>query len=359
MDIGWSSIGFLFLLFVLVTGNSGCMFHFDRSLSPGEVRGTVVEAPSPGASLVPVAGARVVIENSSLHVTADSHGAFDLTKVPAGTYAIDITAPPGDAGTVAQGIHLSGITLAALSGGAGDGLDLGRIVLGTLGGIEGTVTSEGASLTGAFAVLPDLTQMVSVNGAFSFSNLNPGTYSLSLVEVSSAGTARIAPPVRVVVNPGEITHVPNIDIPLNPILSQGGIAGRVELLGASSSKGATVTLLGTSIAAQTTDAAGDYSQSGVAADVYTLTASAPGYQSATVGGIIVGGTTTNIPVIVLSPGTNPPANPSTVGGTVSSRSTNFHLVLTPGRAEQPARSPGYRLDPGSLTAHAATDGGTL
>lgn len=345
---------------ILLAGASGCLFHFDRSLSPGEVRGTVVIAPSPGASLVPVSGARIVFEDSSINVTTDSAGTFDVTQVPAGTYAIDITTPPGDAGTFRAGLRLTGITLAPLSGGGlGDGVDLGRIVLETLGGIAGTVTSEGTTVTGAFAVLPDFAQTVTVDGGYSFANLMSGSYTLSVVDPTNPGT-RTAPSVSVTVQPGAITHVPDIAIPVTAtVVTQGGIQGTVQLVGASSSKGATIALLGTSITVQTQDAAGDYAQSAIPADVYTLTASAPGFKTATVAGIIVGGATTQVPLITLQPGSNPPAQPSTIGGSFSVRSTNFHMVLNPGRAQQPAQSPGFRLEPGAIVVGSASDGGAL
>jgi len=344
--------------FSLVLASAGCRFSFDRSLSPGEIRGTVVMAPSPGSSLSPVAGARVSLENSSLGVTTDARGSFVLTQLPAGTYSLDITAPQPQAGVVPQGLHIGNLTLAPVSSTLGSGRDLGQVELGAYGGIAGTVTSQSEPLNGAFVVLPELATTRTVAGAYAFSNLLPGNYALTVVATAAPGAARIAAPVSVTVQPRAVARVPDIDVPLRPVETQGGIAGRVVLLGASSSKGVTVTLGGTSTRVQPSDDAGDYAQTGIPAYVYTVTASAPGYMAAIVQGIIVGGPTTNVPIITLAPGTNPPAPQATIGGSFSSRSADYHMVMVAGRAQQAEQSSVYKLVPNQVALSPA-DGGSL
>ena len=127
---------------------TGCLFSFDRTSAPGELRGTVVFAGA-GTSTLPVAGAHVVLENSTVSVDADAHGVFLLTGLPAGTYALDISASHAGNGLDDSGLRLQGITLADDGNGLGDGRDLGQIVIGAFGGLAGTVTGspEGASVT--------------------------------------------------------------------------------------------------------------------------------------------------------------------------------------------------------------------
>ena len=65
---------------------TACQFTFDRDLTPGEIRGTVVVAGVDGAR-TPASGARIRIEGSGANVRSDAQGRFVLRGLPVGRYA--------------------------------------------------------------------------------------------------------------------------------------------------------------------------------------------------------------------------------------------------------------------------------
>src|SRR4051812_23418805 len=121
------------LLFLLVC--SGCRFSFDRTIGPGEIRGTVVFETT-GKAKEPAAGARVVLENSPVSVKTDAQGRFILRGLRSGTYALSITASQGG-GVSDSGLRLRNITLAAGPHGQPDGRDLGQVAIGAFGDLAG------------------------------------------------------------------------------------------------------------------------------------------------------------------------------------------------------------------------------
>jgi uncharacterized protein (DUF2141 family) len=351
---------------------TGCLFHFDRSLSPGEIRGVAVVAGSSKGTTLPVIGALAKLENSSLQVTADKHGNFVFTQLPAGTYGLDVTNGMSGAGEL--GIHLSGLSLASVSGGLGNGLDLGQITLGALGGIKGQVIKNGGPVTGAVAALPGLAQTNTSDGSYSFSNLLPGDYTITIFQPTGPGQGALAPPVSVHVPPGQIATAPTVDLTNAPVYTQGAIDGVARLLGASSSAGVVISLSGISMTAAT-DSTGKYSESSIPAAVYTLTASANGFLPATIPAVIAAGPTTELPIITLTAGTAPPTpdagvpdagppgldagvlqqdEPYSLGETFSAHSESYHVVGIANRAQSAEQSEHYKFVPSGV---AATAGG--
>jgi hypothetical protein len=349
---------------------TGCRFKVDRTLPPGEITGTVISAASPGQKATPVASARVVLENSSVKISADAHGDFAIVGLAAGTYAVDITPPASSPLAGSVGIHVGGLKLAPLPGGTLSGFDLGTITLERYGGIAGTVTLNGQPVTGAVAVLPGYGRAMSTDGVFAFFNVLPGEYSMTVVDAISGG-ARISQPLKVTVSPGAVLQLPPIDLSTDPVVTTGSITGQAQLSGASSSAGVTIALNGVSTTTQT-DSQGNYSQSNVPANVYNLTATANGFQQVTLNGVIVGGPTTTVPEILLTAVTaatsTPDAgtvvtttsagNPYAIGsGNSVSSSSNFQLTIVSGTVQQPERSRNFQYLPGPVASGTASQGG--
>jgi alpha-tubulin suppressor-like RCC1 family protein len=274
------------------------MFHFDRNLAPGELAGTVVYRAANGA-LLPAAGATLTIENSGLSVSADSKGVFVLTGLPSGVFALDAMASPGGGIPGEVGIHLSGLTI-----GAGDGLDLGQIVLDSLGAIQGSVTVDGQAVgMGAVATIAGLAQSNVADGTFLFPALLPGTYQLSVFDPQSSG-ALVSAPLSVQVNPAATAH-PAIALSSQAdLVTMGAVQGLVQLAGAISNANVDVQFSGLGGPDLTTSSSGLYSSGSVPAAIYTVTASLGGFANVSVPFVIVGGSTTTIPTITLLPITN-------------------------------------------------------
>jgi sugar lactone lactonase YvrE len=114
----------------------GCLFHFDRVLSPGDLTG-LVEAILPGGDTekyVPIEKASVELPGTSMApITTNAQGTFRFEHLSSGTYTLAIHAVATD-GTPIGLFELSGLQIPV-----GGALDLGTIRLDAAGGIHGTV----------------------------------------------------------------------------------------------------------------------------------------------------------------------------------------------------------------------------
>jgi hypothetical protein len=287
---------------------TGCHFTVSRSLAPGEIRGTVVFQGT-GAATLPAGGAHVVLENSATSVDADDRGAFVLSGLPPGTYAITVTASQAGNGVADSGLRLRGITLASTTSGFGDSRDLGKITIGAFGGISGQVTVSGSAAPSAQAVLSAIAQTTAdATGAFTFKDLPAGDYDLVALAPEADAPPLISASLTVHVNPRNTTAVPAIDLSAAMAASMGSLAGQARLTGqavgntsidiALASPGVDPTSLPS---VSTNDEAGDYSAVQIPAGIYSVTAEVGGYESVTVPFIVVGGQTSDVPPITLSP----------------------------------------------------------
>ena len=277
---------------------SACHFDVDRTVSPGEIRGTLVFTSTSGTN-VPVRGAHVALEDSNLSAEADSQGNFSFRNLPPGTYAITVTASQAGNGIADSGVRLQGITLAAIAGGAINGLDLGTIEVGAFGDIAGSVT-QGSATDGAVVTLTGIAQTIVAGGKFAFKDLGPGDYSVALyLPGESGGAGQVTSPVAVHVVPRTSSSV-SLDLTLATTVS-GSIQGLARLAKASTNQGVSVILSGpTATTSVTNNAAGEYVIPQLSPGVYTITAHAMGYEDVAVPFVVVGGTTTNVPPITLT-----------------------------------------------------------
>ncbi|MCP3063958.1 carboxypeptidase regulatory-like domain-containing protein [Myxococcus sp. K38C18041901] len=157
------------------------------------------------------------------------------------------------------------LTVAVLPA-CGDGDDVTR------GGITGEVVlDDGATPEGSEVTLVDTGDTFTLNedGRFIFEDLKPGTYGLSALV---SGYEPMLQEVRV-----ESAQVASAHFALKRIKSK--VSGTIQLEGATSHEGITVTLEGTSFTT-TTDAAGNFVLEGVPTGAHFLEASKEGYLSA-------------------------------------------------------------------------------
>lgn len=276
----------LFAAALLATG--ACTFQFDRSLGPGELRGTVVFQDS-GAALVSVTGARVSLEGARIQVRSDAQGRFVIRQLPEGRYTLRIEHDANGDGLVDAGLVLRDVQL-------GQGRDLGRITIGRLGSISGEVVRNAERLPGAEVALVQQAATVADDGAFQFERLLPGAYQLGVVAHHGADTFVLAEQL-VHVKPGENTPV---TLGLDGLLSTptGSLQGTARLVGTADHGDIGVTLPGASTQL-VTGPDGGYLEAQLPAGIYTVVAHKDGFLPS-VARFVVGGDTTLAPDLLLA-----------------------------------------------------------
>lgn len=147
------------------------------------------------------------------------------------------------------------------------------------------------------------TATTNAQGNYSFTQLSPGTYSLTFIQ---AGFTTLTQSATVAAGQTQV-----VNVILQPV--PGTLTGTVTAQGGAPIAGATVRLtdqFNAVIATVTTNASGQYTVTGITPGQYTLSASAPNFQSQTRGTSIVSGQTTT-ENFTLAP------SPGTVTGTVT------------------------------------------
>lgn len=253
----------------------------------------------------PAANAIVAVENSVLGVQADVHGAFLISGLPAGTYALDVTMPGStDGGPPSSGVHVSNVVLADTGKGLGVGLNLGDVVLGALGTLQGNVDLTGISVTQVTAVLTGVAEVpVNGGGLFTFDNLLPGNYDLNVFALTPQLTARVGGPIAVHISPAVMNTAAGIT--LGATTMSGTVRGQVHLSGVASSINVAVQIFDAdgglaTPASTTTDEEGDYVFTNVPIGIDTVRATNTGFQPSFVPLVVVGGSLT-VPFLPLSP----------------------------------------------------------
>jgi len=186
----------------------------------------------------------------------------------------------------------------------------------TTGGINGAVTDDtGTGLIGATVLLVEAPQFATSSasaGAFSFSGVAPGTYTVKAQAPGYSSAQRTA-----TVTAGKIVSVGNLVLTAAPLTTT--LSGRVQ-----NSAGAAIAnaMVAVGTAYVTTDATGNYTLSGLPAGSATIVVSASGYQSATATATFAAGTSYEFSPTLYS--TTPPA--TSVTGRVIDSSTSIPIV---------------------------------
>ena len=243
---------------------------FGANTTPGTIAGHVTDSAT-GAAL---AGATVSTSGAS--ATTDSSGSYTLNNVPPGSRSV--TAPL--TGYVTQTITVT------VNPGATATLDFQLSKTMTPGAISGQVTnaSTGAALAGATVSFSGGSTTMDSNGAYSFSNVAPGTYN-----VTASQTGFSSQTASVTVNSGATA---TLNFQLSPAAGPGTISGRVSNITTGGAvSGATVSFSGGSTTANSN---GNYTFTNVAPGTYNVTATHSGYFAVTNSVTVASGTTATL-----------------------------------------------------------------
>ena len=281
---------------VLLLG--GCRFSYDRDLPNGTLRGRAVFTNADGQK-IPAAGAEVTLPGTSLKVKADATGQFFFRDLPAAkSLRLRLAyAPEGD-GVVNAGLSLSKLELTEESGRA---LDLGTIVLGRLGRIEGRVVGDDGSGLGNVKVILGTDTLVTTGdgGTFAFSDLLPGDgYRLTALAQSTEGTRSVN--TELVVPDGATAQAELTILSSLQLVPRGLVTGTAQLVGGEPGV-ITIEVDGPEQGTFQSNPDGSFSGGPFEPGVYTLTASSPGYVSVTLQYVIVDSAQIVVPPIVLTP----------------------------------------------------------
>lgn len=266
----------LVALFVL----SACTFEIERTLAEGDLRGTAVFVDDSGAT--PAAGARVSLEGSPVTVKADAKGRFVLRRLPPATRYVLRISHDSDG----DGVDDSGLRRIAEVAPGDKGRDLGQVVIGAMGAIEGKLMRGNEPAPGRVTLLFNREAKADVNG-FRIEKLLPGEYDI--VPLDADG--KVFESRVVTVKPRETTHV---DFDLSSLLAQqfGQVSGKVLRAGGGSTRGALVAIPGALPSPIVVDdQGGGFAEPQLPAGVYTLQASFDGYRSVQVPFVVIAGET--------------------------------------------------------------------
>lgn len=256
------------------------------------------------------ANVTVTLTNTATSMTAattttDTSGNFTFPALADGSYAVmpsssSLTFSPTDWAGVLNGSNATGVnfTASTVSGGGGGGAP-------TTWAISGAVSPLplGAGVQVALTGASTATMVTNSMGAFNFTNLTNGTYTLT----PSGSSLNFNPASRTVtVNGGNITNAA-----FTASTATYTISGTI-----TSGPGVTVSLGGAASQTVITNGSGVYSFTGVANGSYTVTPSSsslnftPGSQAVTVSGA-------NVTGLNFAASTPPPAT-YTISGTIAS-----------------------------------------
>ena len=286
---------------------------FGTPPSTGTLQGTVTNAAT-GAT---ISGATVTIVGGA-STTTNGSGFYQFTNVAAGTYSVTASATGYNSST-ANGV--------AVTAGNTTVQNFALTATGpTTGTLQGNVTNAatGANISGATVTIAGgASTTTNKSGFYQFTNVAAGTYSVT----ASATGYNPSTANNVTVTGGSTTVQNFVLTAAGP--STGTLQGTVTnaATGATIS-GATVSIAGG--ASTTTNGSGFYQFTNVAPNTYSVTASATGYNSSTINGVVVTGGNTTVQNFALT--ATPPAAAAHVGDLDGSRQTinnkNWRATVT-------------------------------
>jgi hypothetical protein len=249
-----------------VTTGTGSVRGFVKTQSGGPISGATVSASTGGTA------------------TSASDGSYTLSSVAAGS--VTLTASATGFASALQAVQVtSGATttapdflLAASTGGTGS--------------ISGKVTnaSNGAALSGATVSGSLGTQTTGTSGTYSFTNVAPGTYTLT-----ASMSGYLTRSFTTTVTSGQA-------VTLNmPIATAGKIAGHITNTAGTALSGVSVKIVGGVVATnitKTTDSSGNFNSSWIPVGSYTVTLSKTGVTSQTKSASVTAGATTTVNAVM-------------------------------------------------------------
>ncbi|KML32346.1 carboxypeptidase regulatory-like domain-containing protein [Rossellomorea marisflavi] len=288
---------------VTTMANQNSVVNFNLIANPGAVSGTIrdsgTNAPIPGATVELLTQTGILL----LSTVSDAGGGYTFGNLAPGTYQVRATVSGYASSSVAAPV-VSGLTSTAnllLQPNPGTVSGQARDVATQLP-IPGTAVQ--AIDSQGFVVGTTFTD---AGGIFTFSTLQPGSYSFVFTAAGYGGVTRgavVASNVTTVVD-AELTRI------------AGTLSGTVTDPGSTPILGATVTVFSNNIqiASVLTDSSGHYTVPGLSPGSYTVVIGANLFSTVTLGASISGGQTTILNA-TLAP------NPGTLTGIVTDTGAN-------------------------------------
>jgi hypothetical protein len=260
-----------------------------ETLTPGTAAATATLTGTATYGGAGQAGVAVTLLNASggtvATTTSGADGTFSFAGLAAGSYQVQYAAPSGEvlqSGPASAATGLTGVVALA----AGQTLALAAETLAPAPAtLTGSVTYGGSGQAGATVMLLNSVGAVVAittsggSGAFSFTNLSPGNYSVQYTapsgEALQSGPANAATGLTAALTLAAGQTLALTAETLAPLPAT--LTGSVTYAGAGQA-GVTVTLLnaaGSSVATTTSDAGGAFGFSGLAAGAYRVQYTAP------------------------------------------------------------------------------------
>jgi subtilisin family serine protease/protocatechuate 3,4-dioxygenase beta subunit len=242
-------------------------FSLSQIILPGSITGSITNAKDGS----PIVGA--VVNDGTSTTSTDATGKYTIANVPPGTYVVVASKAGYQSSSLTVNVFSEGTTVANFS--------LNEIIVP--GSISGTVTSakDGLPLVGATVTDGTRTTSTDATGKYTIANVPPGTYQ---VVASKEGYETSSLTVNVLQG---TTAVANFS--LSQIIVPGSITGAVTnakdgspIVGVAVNDGTRTAL---------TDATGSYTIDNVTPGGYQVVASKEGYQSSSLTGTVLSGTT--------------------------------------------------------------------
>ncbi|TMU87402.1 hypothetical protein FGG79_04555 [Bacillus sp. BHET2] len=239
----------------------------------------------------PIAGATVNVQTSSsiiLTTVTDSNGSYTVEGLAPGNYTISASSPNYQTQLTGAVIESNTITTTNFVLPPNPGTIIGQITSAQTGDpILGAnievrfIDSTGAVVSTVFS---------DNNGNFSSDQLAPGVYTLVFSADNFQTTA-----ISALVEAGETTMA-NVALEPDPGSIQGTIIDAITQNPIASAEVTVVDGQGFVVTTAITDASGGFTVNGLTPNSYNVTAMANGYQSNTIGAVVLSGNTT--PIII-------------------------------------------------------------
>jgi hypothetical protein len=236
----------------------------------GSILGTVTT--SLGGTMMPVEGANVTIASLGFSTNVSpSNGAYELDGIPAGTVSVTANASGYVPSSQDVFMPLGGNVLLNFVLISQNGSISGRVYHSTL---HTVLNNTNVSVrVGSFTI----TVMSASDGSYNLTNLPEGSYTLTAEREGFISTSIS----DVVVTRGNRTAGVDFNLTEKPTMLYGVVRSGTRLL-----VGANVSVVGTSIF-NLSGPDGNYEIGNLTAGVYTITASSPGYETATIADVVV------------------------------------------------------------------------
>lgn len=274
----------------------GCSLQVERGLGRGELRGRVVfDGPS---GRVAATGATVRLLGPRIAARTDGDGRFVLRGLGAGSVDLRIDADTDGDGEIDAGLVRRGVVLAGGSTPADAALDLGTVVVGAYGDIEGTVVRDGDPVGHAVVAVSGLVHATTgADGSFRLTRVPPGSVDVA-VSPTEGGVATRGVDVK-----ARETARTTIDLATSSLVTEANVNGIARIAGSQTHDLTTVSFERGNPNAITAETSVDGAYSAMMqAGIYRVRAHAASGEEAILEGVVLAGDVTLPELLLVAPG---------------------------------------------------------